>query len=180
MSFVELLQQFFALFRWWTCISPWERGLRIRLGSRVKELTPGVWFVIPYVDKVYAQSIRQRCLTLGLQTIKLPSGGQSLSLSLMLGYSIGDIHKLYNTLEHVDSSLAALVAGAAAKAVHSGIDQPKDITTFVMNELHLEQYGLCGVMCEVTDFVQARTYRLIMDQKWNHDGQSLNVGTPIQ
>ena len=174
-SIVDLVKEFFSIFRWFTTISPWEGGLRIRLGRRVKNLTPGCWWVIPYVDRVYKQSLRTRAMTLGLQTLLLPDG-KPLSIGVMIRYAIGDLRRTYDTLDHLEPTIAAMVGGEVAKVVNRGNSlTPGDIAAEVVKGLHLEQFGLTDISVEVTDFVVARTYRLISDTRWNHGGSDTNM-----
>lgn len=167
----ELLRNFWRLFVWWVVIQPWEQGLRVRsLPFRRQKrciLKPGFRFRIPYLDAVFMQSTRLRFTTLRPQTLTTQDN-QTITLSGVIGYSIVDIDKLYDTLHQAEDSLRCRAQTAIAKFVpsHKFADcGPERIEEDAAAEVHFEQYGLSLDSICLTSYARLRAYRLIMDQQ---------------
>jgi hypothetical protein len=172
---VDLITKITRILVWWTVVDPWERALRIRLGRRVTDLPPGVHLKVPFVDAVYKQSVRRRVTQLTMQTLTTRDG-RSLSIAGNLIYQIDDIRKLYDGMHHAEDGVRALARGAVAAYVHAyDSPMPAAIATAAVEEMRLEQFGLGDVHVEITEFVYARTHRLLMDQTWGLHGESLDT-----
>lgn len=174
-SLFEALKQAATIFKWWVIVSPWEQALRVRAGKHVSLLTAGVHFLIPFVDSVYAQSVRRRVATLQMQTITC-ADGRTLTVGASLGYSIQDIRLLYDTLHHAQDTVMNIASQAIAKVVTetAGI-APDRLGADASKLLHFEQYGLGDVELRITDFAAVRTYRLISDQRWGNFADALET-----
>ena len=151
------------LFTWILIVAPWEQAVRVRFGSRVTLLHAGVHLRLPFFDRVYRQSIRRRLGIIRPQTITT-NDGKVLTLSGVLGFSIVDLLKLYDTLEHAQDTVDAEVASSISTYC-SGVTleecRPRQIEEYVRGDVHLEKYGLAGQEFFVTSFAVVRTYRLI-------------------
>ena len=64
----EILSIIGDLFTWIVIVAPWEQALRIRLGKRVKLCKAGCYLRIPFIDRIYRQSIRRRLSYFQTQT----------------------------------------------------------------------------------------------------------------
>lgn len=176
-TFAQMLASFFRLFRWFITVSPWERGLRVRLGKHVRLIEPGWHFIIPYVDKVYVQSVRRRVTDLSKQTLTTRDG-KTITVAGSLGYEITDIRKLYESLHHPEDTLANMTQAAIADFIcrHDvgdlGVD---DVTHAITDEMDFEQYGISNTNVVFNDFAVVRTYRIIGDYGGNRWGDSLNT-----
>ena len=172
----EVLSRFGKLFIWWTIISPWEGGIRVRLGRGVVSLGPGIHFCIPYLDAVFKQTLRMRITGLQRQTLST-SDGKTVTLCATVGYSVADVWKLYNTLHHADETIRNIIAGHIAKIVQAKAldDCSPDVIERETNErLDLRQFGLDKACVRLVDFAAVRTYRLLQDQRW-HTGDDLDT-----
>ena len=56
----QFLEYVFNAFKIWVIVQPWETGLRVRAGKKVKNLSKGMYFRLPYFDSVYIQESRLR------------------------------------------------------------------------------------------------------------------------
>jgi len=175
-----LIAKFWALFVWWFIVTPWERSLRVRLGGgtlgRIKEYGPGIHFRIPYVDVVYRNTTRLHFTAIDPQTVTTQDG-QTITFAGVFGYVIEDMQQLYQTVQHADSTMQALVMGALAQYIetHDRAEcQPDVIEQAVVNEVDIAQYGLAQPQLSLTTFAVVRTYRLIMD---NHAIYSYSPST---
>ena len=144
-------------------MQPWERGLRVRLGRWVTELTPGPYLVVPFVDQLYRQSVRRRLKLIPAQTLTT-TDGKTFTIGGAVGFEIVDLATLYNTLHDADDTIEAEVSAIIAEYVgsHSSAEcVPLDLEKKVRASLKLESYGLGAPEFFVTNFASAKTYRLI-------------------
>ncbi len=176
-TIVQFFNTFFDFFVWWFTVNPWERALRIRLGSRKCEFGPGVHFKIPYLDTLYRQSVRLRSVNVQMQTLTTQDN-KTLILFAAMSYSIKDLSKLYDTLHHAEDTLRNFAAGKISQYIqqHGSEDcTPAKIEEAVSKNLSsLEKYGIGDVQIQLIDFACVRTYRLISDVKYG-TGDNLNT-----
>lgn len=159
----EILRAFSRLFTWLIIVAPWEQAIRVRLGSHVRLLNQGWYLRIPFIDRVYRQSIRRRLVTIPAQTLTT-ADGKALSVSGAIGYEIVDLMRLYETLhdpnDTIESEISAMVADFVGSRPLAEC-KPSALQTDVRSKMRLNRYGLNGTEFYVTNFVAVRTYRLI-------------------
>src|SRR6267143_1793761 len=111
-----LLRAFAQPFQWWIVVAPWERGLRIRLGKAAAELAPGIHWRIPFLDRIYLQSVRTRTITETYQTIS-SQDGCTLVLSIAIDFVITDLRQMFDTLSSPEATLKCRATAAIAEFV---------------------------------------------------------------
>lgn len=169
----DLIEYLLKIFRWWVSVLPWERGLRIRLGKKVKLLNPGFHFRFPFFDTVHIQTIRLRVVTIPPQTITTKDG-QTLTVTLVVGYSIKDIEKVFNTIHHPEATICNLVSGEVSDFVsQNNTCSPKIIQEEVLKKISKLDYGLNIEYIKVTGYAIVKTFRLIQDQHWTPNNLDL-------
>ena len=176
-SFFDFLAQFWRQLRPWTVINPWEQALRVRLGRHVRRLPPGVHLKVPLIDTIYAQSVRRRIVALQVQTITT-TDGKAVSFAASLGYEIGDLAKLYETLHHAEDTIIRLGMAALAHVVRTRAADDCDqesIERAAVTRLDLVRFGIQGVELYLTAFAVVRTYRLISDPTYDTGGDQLST-----
>lgn len=159
----QLLYEIKRIFVWWVTIAPWESALRVRLGKSIVVLGAGVHWVIPYVDRVFKKSVRERVCNIPLQTLTT-SDGKTLTIKGTLGYEIRNIKKLYAKLDHAEDTLVNKTAQkvAAYVATHTAAEcLPAVVQEAVNRDLDYMQYGIGGGSFGVTDYAFVKTYRLL-------------------
>lgn len=174
----ELFRSVGRLFTWWIIIVPWEQAVRVRLGKHVRILTAGVHLRIPYLDKIFKQSVRRRIVATDIQTVST-SCGKAITLAGQMGYSIADVGKLYATLHHAEDTLQALMKSSVATFISSHRLEEctvEAIEEYVTENNDLSQYGIAEATFSLTNFAVARTYRFITDnlKDWL-SGDALNT-----
>ncbi len=177
-SFMEGLRQLFRALQAWVTIAPWEQGLRVRLGRRVKLLRAGVHLKLPIIDVLYIQTVRTRISSLGRQ-IATTQDGKAITLAGAVGYAIEDIERLYRSLHHAEDTIQSLARARIARfiAAHQAAQcRSQEMETSITADLtqELAGYGLADVRVYVTEFAIVRTYRLLGD----YAGGS-NFGSPL-
>jgi len=166
--FVNLFRQFIDLFKWFAIVSPWEQGIRVRLGKTIKRLDPGTHFRVPIIDEVFIQSVRLRVTNCPTQTVQT-ADKKLLSVGATIAYAIADIEKLYQTLHHAEDTIINMVMVAIASeatAHHSDELTPELLALGASKAIQFGRYGLkSSAEIRITDYAMAKTYRLIMDQR---------------
>lgn len=168
----EIVSRFANLFIWWTIVSPWESGIRVRLGSRVTKIGPGIHLRIPYFDAIFKQTVRRRITIVQLQTLSTQDR-KTVTVCATVGYAIADIALLYNTLHHADETIRNMVAGAIARTIQSMTSDeclPQDVERQVNAVVDLSGFGLAGTEIRLVDFAFVRTFRFLQDQRWGSVG----------
>lgn len=149
--------------KWWVVVAPWEQGIRIRLGKKITVLNPGIHFRIPFLDRVYVQSIRLRISTSGSRTISTLDN-KVITINLTVKFAIKDVKLLYNTVANPETTLINHISSLAAEYISqiNSVDlSHKSLSEYVTSKLDVSGWGLSDVSVSVIDFAFARTYRLM-------------------
>lgn len=176
----EIFRQLGRLFIWLVVVAPWEQALRVRLGKRVKLLNAGVFLAIPFIDRIYRQSVRRRLRIVQPQTLTTRDRRQ-LCIGGAVGYTITDILKLYSSVHSPDETIAAMAQAAIAEyvATHDYDEcRPELIEAHVVKQMDLDRYGLGESEFYITNFVSTKTYRFVTGAFQEYGGSgSLDVST---
>lgn len=149
--------------QWWVTCTPWEAGLRVRLGKHAKVLLPGIHFRIPFLDRIFVQSTRTRMVSSTGQTVSTKDG-KTVTVGMSAQYAIGDIKKMYMAVSSPDATLTHLVEGLIARiinATHSTELTPALISERATEQMPADAWGLTDVRVWITTFAQVKTYRLM-------------------
>ncbi len=175
-SFVAWLQQLFRGLRPYVTVKPWEQGVRVRLGRRVRLLQSGVWLKIPFVDTASVYPIRTRTRYAPLQTLR-SADQRTVTIGLIIRYRIADLLKVLNTLHDPESTLIHMSQGAVSDlvAITNATDlRPELITQTVLEKVDPSQYGLDDFAIMVSDNadLSQRTFRLLQEGRYS-DGANI-------
>lgn len=154
---------------WWVTIMPWEKGVHVRMGKKIKVLDGGLHFRIPFIDRVYVQTIRMRVVQFPPQTVT-SKDGKTITLMMNMGYTIENIVKLYQTLYHADQTLSNMMQGIIANEIYKRdlIDCiPNELEAAIQKNMDGDDFGLNFKYINITSFAVVRTYRLIQDGFWS-------------
>lgn len=168
----ELFQYLFQSFKFWVIIQPWEQGLRVRAGKKIKRMNGGLYFRIPYLDSIYVQETRLRIADLAMQTLT-SKDFKTITIGGCIGYSITDLEKLYKTLylpEVTISNLSMSEISAFVFQNDMADISPSKLEEAVLKKLNTEDYGLKFEYFKINNFAVVRTLRLIQDQSWISEG----------
>jgi len=152
--------------KWWIVIATWERGLRVRLGKTSTALEPGIHLRIPWLDRIYVQSVRLR--TLSTEKINAMSkDGKNVSISVAVHFTIKDVKRLYDSLstpsytilatvaEHLISNASEIEARRlTAEKLEAALDEWED----------WKRWGIGELTLSVTGFSVCRAYRLLQNE----------------
>ncbi len=175
--FKEVLDYLSKLFQWWVIVEPWEAGIRVRFGKRIKILQAGIYFRIPFFDAVYIQEIRIRMISLNPQNVTTKDG-KAITIVSSIGYSISDVKTLYESIAQPDSTIANLILSEIAEYVcsHNLEDcTPKKIESVAVDKLKSTNYGIKFENLKITGYSIVKTYRFITDGSYVNDGLTLTT-----
>jgi len=172
---LAILKYLAQAFTWFVVVAPWEQAIRVRLGKHVRKLDAGFYVRIPFVDRVFKQSTRRRLGLIRPQTLTT-ADGHIITCAGAVGYAIGDLVKLYDTLESPNDTIENEVAAIISRFI--GSRTLKEATSpaleqFVQDTLELTKYGLIGQEFYTTSFATTKTYRFITGEMsaWQRDEQ---------
>lgn len=178
----DLIDFITTLLNWWFVVEPWEQSVRVRFGKHIRLYETGIYWKIPFFDRLYTQNVRRRVCNVPAQTITT-FDGKSMTIHGSLAYRIDDVLKLHLTLHDAQASVCQETLGRVADYVvrHPISEcQPEQIVRYVKATLCFEKYGLADVDFFLAGYVaDLPTFRLIQDsltgiQNWGH-GSNLDT-----
>jgi regulator of protease activity HflC (stomatin/prohibitin superfamily) len=179
MEIVNQIIQFLSkIFNWWVIIMPWEQAVFVRAGKNSKKITKGMYLKVPFLDSVYIQTVRKRMIDMPVQTMSTKDG-QAITIRSVVGYSIKDIEKLYNTISHPEMTIQGLVMSKIGEYINARTSKDiniKELEGIISNEVSKEDYGLSDINVNITNFAIVKTFRLIQDQSWVSEGLEMKNG----
>ena len=115
-ALLGFLTQVWELLLPWTILDPWEKGIRVRLGKRTKELGAGFHFLIPLVDRVETINVLPQRIVLPNQSL-ICLDDKVIAISGAIMYSIKEPLKVWLEVEDHDESLVTLALNLIAEYV---------------------------------------------------------------
>jgi len=162
----QLFQALGKLLTWWVIIAPWQRGIRLRFGSKQTELAAGIHLKIPLVHRVFVQNTRLLVVDTPNQTVTT-ADGRVVTLSAVVGYRIVDICQVFNSVQNPQDVVTSLAMGAISEYVTgrgSAECTIPEIEADLIERLHAEDWGLEFGLVKITDFAFVKTYRFITNE----------------
>ena len=159
----QILSSLAQPLKWWIVIAPWEGGLRIRLGKVAGELGPGIHFRIPFLDRLYVQSLQLRLISDNGQTMTT-SDGKVVTVAMGIEYGIGNLLRVYEMLANPETVLMYRVQGIIADhvtAVTASVLSPQTIEQAVTDNITVDEWGMDRLRLHITSFAFVRCYRLL-------------------
>lgn len=156
-----LLQAATKPLKWWVVIAEWEQGLRVRLGKNSVKLGPGFHLRIPYLDRIYVQSVRLRTIESSGQQC-MTADGRVVIFTTAISFVIADIKRLYNNLSTPELTLQNEVSLKVCNRVRQLV--AAEVNTAIAAGIEIEraeQWGLASVSISLPSIVTARVFRLI-------------------
>lgn len=173
----QLVDLVSSLFKWFFTVQPWDTGIRVRCGKHIKVFGAGIHFRVPLIDQVYVQNRRRRIAPLEPQNLTT-ADGKAVTLCGSIGYQIGDVLKLYETLHHAETTIQLHAMSLVTNYIidHNFDDvTPRKLVNYVQRNLKLEEYGLVNAEFFLIHFVSVKTYRMITEGINNYGGGGLNT-----
>lgn len=172
----DFFEYIFNAIKIWIIVQPWQTGIRVRNGTKVKKLEGGIYFRLPYFDSIFVQENRLRVAAMPIQTLT-SKDIKTITINGAVGYVITDIEKLYQTLFHPETTIANITMSEVADFIFKNNLEsinPSSIEEAVISKLNQDDFGLEFKYFKITNFAVVRTFRLIQDQSWISEGLSMN------
>jgi regulator of protease activity HflC (stomatin/prohibitin superfamily) len=149
-------------------IENWEAGCRFRRGvPEARQLGPGIWWFVPFFDRIEILPRQMRFIDLPIQRITTKDGVE-IALSANIGYEIADAVKAYTEVHDYEESLGRLAAGHLHRRVH-GWTYPELVENLGKLETSLEgtlttrskAWGIVIQVVGITDMVRQKAYSIL-------------------
>src|SRR5258706_12526810 len=163
--FTQLFQTFGSFLQWWIVVAPWERGLRVRLGKVAAELSPGIHFRIPFLDRIYLQRIRKRTVARTNQTVSTKDG-LPITITVAIDFTVTDLRLLFDSLSSPEATLQYRVSSHIAEFVFQRTRaeiRPADLERHATMAIEDFGCGLGNIQVHITEFSFVRTLRLMSE-----------------
>lgn len=177
--FSTILRGLSRPFQWWIVIAQWEQGLRVRLGKHCEKLDPGIHLRIPFLDRIYVQSIRLRTLSFtGLCC--LTKDRKTAVVGISASFSINDMLRLYDSLSSPEHTVEMLVSKNIVNRIGAKSAAELNPNDLEFNLTVPQDWGISSIGVTVFSFTICRTYRLISNDYrtgsgvWNLDDSQAN------
>jgi regulator of protease activity HflC (stomatin/prohibitin superfamily) len=159
---------------WWPGrrVEQWEVAGRYWKGQWVKQVGPGIYWIVPWFGDIKTISVATSLVGTGRQDFTLPDG-KLLSFAATASLRVVDPYKALNSVDGYQESMQELLQSVAGDQLSrekvEQLDQSK--RTFLLSRLKKKvveeaaQYGIEVMSVSFTSFVtEARAYRLMIDQ----------------
>jgi hypothetical protein len=178
----EIIQLIRQMFTWFVIVTPWERGVRVRMGRHMKEMMPGIHLRIPFIDRFYRQSIRRRSVLIPAMTLTT-SDGKTLTVGAFFWYEIQNVIALYDTLHDAHDTIESEVSGLMSRYIIAHTHEQcraEQLSEFVLENLDLGKYGIGGFDFAISNHAEHKTYRLITGEPRQWSGaERLNTSQAL-
>ena len=112
-AFLAFIWKFILEFWPWTIIDRWELGLRVRLGTHLKALKPGIRVSLPFVDTIITEPATLQSANLAEQTM-ITLDKVNASVSGVTWFYVTDLKKLWMSVDNYEDSMSNLAMTALA------------------------------------------------------------------
>ncbi|KKK47944.1 hypothetical protein LCGC14_3150080, partial [marine sediment metagenome] len=129
-------------------------------------LLPGVRFRIPFWDRVYVLSVRQRVVA-DTNKLAMSRDQKTFCVSTAIEFAIHNIEQLYHSVSNPETMMGERAGAAIVQymTTHDSCDITpqflEDAATAALADS--TDWGLTAPRVRVSGFAQLRTYRLIMN-----------------
>lgn len=164
---VDLLDKLTSFIPRLVFIEPNEGGLRITLGSRVKELTPGWYIWCPLFQEVIKLEVVSQVVDLRAQSVETKDGHHVI-VSGALQYKVTDVKKAILDVQDWDKSVQTLALGVIAEYIQQhSLQECRDLEN-IKSEVRKKiveasGWGLKIQQVYITDFTEAKSIRIITE-----------------
>lgn len=158
----RLLAAFKRPLVWWIVVAEWEQGVRVRLGKTSTSLGPGIHLRIPFLDRVYVQSVRLRTIE-DSGTTATTKDGKTVTISFALSFSIVSMIDFYRSMASPEQTLTTRVSASIVEAVaqleSSEVSQASIQGAASVGDT--DAFGLSEIDIQITAVAVCRTYRVL-------------------
>ena len=115
---IDLLVGCIDLFKFWIILMPYQGGVLVRLGKFVRELEPGLHWLIPFgVDQVLTEHTVPQFISLAESGI-ISKDGRHIGFHPIVLYKISDIRKALLEVSEVEHAVYDACSGEIGRVLH--------------------------------------------------------------
>jgi len=162
----EILGYFWSFVPRLDTLSPWEAGMRVTLGKKVKPIGAGWYIVWPLFQEINYMEVQPQTVDLRVQSV-WTQDGVDLAISGGIKYRITDAVKAQTDIQDLDEDIQLVAMGVIADYVTArNVDECRkigDLKSELLKGVRVEAAGW-GVKIEriyITDIGRARNIRLL-------------------
>jgi regulator of protease activity HflC (stomatin/prohibitin superfamily) len=165
---IDLLINFAELGKLWTVLQPFERGVVVTLGKRVRDIGPGFNFLWPLgIDEVHKINVVPTTENLSLQTLTT-SDGCTIVIGMTVRWKVSDVRKILLEVEDYEGVVLDTCYGQLGAVVAESTWQELNGPSFVEHAASAMRYraGRAGINIlniNLTDLAKCRTYRMVTE-----------------
>jgi regulator of protease activity HflC (stomatin/prohibitin superfamily) len=164
---IDLIITFAKLFQFWRVLSPYQAGVRIRLGKYHSTLGPGWhWFAPFNIDSLIEDSVVTETIEIRPQSLTTKDGKQ-IVLSSVVTCHIEDVKTFLLDVEGRNAALKDATCGVISdfimKRTWAELNDIQDIGNELAKAVRrkAKMYGVNVHTVQLADFTITRSFRLI-------------------
>jgi regulator of protease activity HflC (stomatin/prohibitin superfamily) len=166
---VDLFISFIDLFFVWNVVEEWQRGVVLRFGRPVRDVTPGLNWIWPLrIERIVTEDIYERPATLQVQSLTT-ADEQSVAMSVLVVFKVQNARRVILKSGGHEEALMSVVPAVVARHV-TGANW-SDLTTqefwgTVTSDVRQEAraWGVKVLSVRFANLVKAPTLRLLQEQ----------------
>lgn len=114
---IQTILEFIGLFKFWVVVNPYEKAVRIRLGTGVTVFEPGFHWHLPFgIDHLISEHITPTTHSLGDESM-ITKDGKSCGFHAVVTYQVNDIVKCTLKVSDADHAVRESCAGEIGRVL---------------------------------------------------------------
>jgi len=169
----EIFDKILSLFPQCFIIAPYEAGIRITFGKRVKALEAGWYIIWPLIQRLVWMEVQSQVVDLRNQSIRTIDGHE-LIVSGAVQYKIVDIEKAIINIQDVDKSIETLSLGIIMDFISTKVIEDCKSMESLKKEIlkglrdAASGWGLKIEKVYITDLGRTKNLRLLLNKEGNN------------
>lgn len=165
---LDIILQFLELGKIWTVLQPFERGVVVTLGRRVRDIGPGFNWLWPLgVDEVHRINVVPTTENLSLQTLTTKDG-ETVIIGITVTWEVSNARKILLEVEDHNGVVLDTCYGQLGTVVRESTWEELGAPQFSDRACTAMRYraGRSGIHIKgvnVTDLARCRTYRMVTE-----------------
>lgn len=166
-AFLAFIWRFVLEFWPWTIIDKWELAIRVRNGTKFKNLKPGFRVSLPFIDSVLTEPATLQSANLTDQTM-ITLDRVNASVSGVTWYYVTDLQKLWlsvNDHEEAMSNLAMTALASKLAGVNFADCKLKTLERVAQRKIRsrAKEWGIVVKGFDLTDLCDSQVYRVMSE-----------------
>lgn len=167
----ELIDRIVSIFPRIFIIAPFEAGVRITLGKRLRAKKSGWYIIWPLIQRFVWMEIQTQVMDLRVQSIRTKDN-HDIAVSGAIQYSIRDIEKAIVNVQDIDRAIEAVALGTILDFINQKTlkecQNIEAIKTEIVRGLRdvVKNWGIKIERIFLTDLGKSRNLRLLLNNNY--------------